>query len=1123
MSVAVEPASTTEGIHPLPDRLGSIIYNLKEIVFQTDAEGRWSFLNRAWEEITGFSVAESLGVLFWEFVHPDDRQRNQELFQPLIERRKEYCRHEVRYLTKDGGFRWIEVHARLTLDAAGQIIGTSGTLSDIHERRRTNDELRDARQRLEVLLASNPAVVFSCRPGTSGVPWETTFISDNVSTIFGFRPEAYIEDPSFWLTTIHPDDRAEVLRSLWDLESRGESSVRCRTRCGDGSYRWIRRDTRVVTDRAGQPTATFGCMVDETHTRSIEDSLRTHAAILEAVGFAAHRFLSAGSWRDEINRVLEHLGLAAHTSRVYVFENFAGPGGQLLTSQRYEWSAPGVAPQLGNPDLECVSYRDLELGRWVETLGRGQALHGMVREFPPAERAVLEPQGILSLLAVPIFAGREWWGFIGFDDCQMEHEWSSAEIDALQAAARILGAAIRREETESALRYSEALLRTMTDASPIGSYVVDNRTDEILYLNDRFCEIWGIEHLSSKLRRGELRNHDLIPFCVGRIEDVRAFAASCEPLQHEQNRCVVTDYLGFRDGRTIRRFSTQIRDAADQYFGRLYLFEDVTEQKRAEAALLSSHSELEARVQERTAALEKLNWRLQKEVMERRSAQQALADREAHFRTLIEKTSDIIFVVDSDVTIKYASPAVERVLGYEPGELLGRCGKDFVHADDLPRALADFEGEVLNPGGARRPVEFLARHKDGAYRVIEATINNQLDNPTVRGVVVTLRDVSDRRRLEEQFRQAQKMEAVGRLAGGVAHDFNNLLTVICGYSELLTKLIPQADPLQRKVAQIRRAGDRATGLVQQLLAFSRKQIVQPVVLDVNEAVIDLHKMLRRLIGEDIELSIVPAPESVYVQIDRTQFDQIIMNLTVNARDAMPNGGALSITVRVKAVLDAGGCQACVSASGELVVIEVRDTGTGMSEETSAHIFEPFFTTKEVGKGTGLGLSMVYGAIRQIGGFVCFDTELGKGTTFRICLPRVETPRTLVSDISAPDAAGGRERVLLVEDEELVRTMLADTLHDAGYHVLEAHHGEEALELLERHSAHVHLLVTDVVMPRMSGQELAARIAAVRPHTKVMFISGYPRQELTAGCLFLKKPFTPDELLRQVRLVLDANT
>jgi PAS domain S-box-containing protein len=1097
------------------EQFWSVIDNLNEVVFQTDAQGRWTFLNRAWEEITGFSVAESLGRPFLEFVYPEDRNGNIETFRPLIEARNQAGRHDMRYMVKSGGFRWMEVHARLTTGEAGEILGTAGTLSDVTERRQASDDARRYRQKLEFVLASNPAVIFIGQPGANGTAWETTFISDNVRTILGFEPEQFTSNGEFWLSTIHPDDMPEVQRSFADMAREEGATARWRGLCGDGTYRWLRCDTRVIS-RPDGARQTIGCLVDETKTRLTEESLKDHAAVLDAVGFAAQRFLDAASWRREIHAVLNRLGAAARSATVAVYQNEQGEQGDLFFSRRAIWYATEEAARGTGETPGRRSYRESGCERWMDVLGGGGIIHGPVRNLAAPERAFLEQRQFGSVLIAPIFSGRNWWGFIGFADDSAEREWLPAQIDALKAAAGILGAAIRREQTESELRYSGALLRATTEASPLGFCVVDHQSERVLYFNNRFCEIWGLEALAHSLASGTCTSRELTQHCLGSIEDGSVFTEFRQ--NPRETESALTDCIHLRDGRTIRRFSRQIRDGEDNCFGHFYMFEDVTEQQRAEEMLRRSHSELECMVVARTAELEKLNDQLRAEIADRKAAEYAVAQREAQFRTLIENSSDIIFVANPAGTIDYVSPTVERALGYAPDELIGRPGTEFIDPRDVVRVLAQFQAGLKVPGN-HPPLEFQARHKDGSLHQVEAVANNQLENAAVGGIVITLRDITERRRLEDQFRHAQKMEAVGRLAGGIAHDFNNLLTVICGYGELLGRKIPDTDPLSRKVAQIRRAADRATGLIQQLLAFSRKQVLQPMVLDINEALRDLEQMLRRLIGEDIDLSIATAPEPVLALIDKTSFDQIVMNLSVNARDAMPAGGTLSISTGLRGQRDTCQCATCRIDPGDFAVLVVRDNGIGMSDEVVAHIFEPFFTTKELGKGTGLGLPMVFGAVQQTGGHICVDSVVGRGSTFQICLPRVENAAVESTPFNAPQIRRGDETILLVEDETMVRTMMLDALEEAGYNVLQARDGEQALELAARREGAIDLLLTDVVMPKMSGRSVAESLSASRPDTRVLYVSGYARQELTPDCRFLQKPFSPDELIREVQAVL----
>jgi two-component system cell cycle sensor histidine kinase/response regulator CckA len=379
----------------------------------------------------------------------------------------------------------------------------------------------------------------------------------------------------------------------------------------------------------------------------------------------------------------------------------------------------------------------------------------------------------------------------------------------------------------------------------------------------------------------------------------------------------------------------------------------------------------------------------------------------------------------------------------------------------------------------------------------------------------------------DQLRQSQKMEAIGQLAGGVAHDFNNLLTAISGYSELGLRRLTDNDPLRRNLEEIKKASTRATSLTRQLLSFSRTEMLQAKVIDLNAIVGDMDTMLRRLIGEDIDLITLLEPSSCQVKADPGQIDQVIMNLAVNARDAMPRGGKLTIeTGRVH--LDETYALAHLAVeSGTYVMLAVSDTGAGMDEETKKHLFEPFFTTKELGKGTGLGLSTVYGIVNQSGGTIWVYSELGQGTTFKVYLPVVSEPVETEIKTTAPESLQGRETVLLVEDEEMVRKLSREILEMNGYRVLSAANGEEACHVCDSYIGEIHLMITDVVMPQMSGRELAEHVVKQRPEILVLYMSGYTDDAIVRhGVLddsmpFLQKPFTPDSFARKVRELLET--
>jgi two-component system cell cycle sensor histidine kinase/response regulator CckA len=510
----------------------------------------------------------------------------------------------------------------------------------------------------------------------------------------------------------------------------------------------------------------------------------------------------------------------------------------------------------------------------------------------------------------------------------------------------------------------------------------------------------------------------------------------------------------------------------------------------------------------------------------RRLAERALGESEQRYRRIIETTNEGLWLVDTASRVTFANARFAAMLGYETGEMTGRLVIDFVH--DESRAVFSRNLEHRQPGVAGQ-VEVRLRRKDGA------DLWGLLDSAPIldssggyEGALGMVMDVTLRKRLEEQLRHAQKMEAVGSLAGGVAHDFNNLLSVILSYTDVVLDALKLGDPIRAELEEVRRAGLRAGELTRQLLAFSRQQVLQPRVLDLNQIVTGMEKMLRRILGEDIALSLLTSQSLGKVHADPGQVEQIIMNLIVNARDAMSEGGGNVTIETADAELDAAYASAHHDVNpGPYVMVAVTDTGLGMDVATQARIFEPFFTTKERGKGTGLGLSMVFGIVKQSGGHIWVYSEPGKGTTFKIYLPRTDAAaEPHYSSIPAPTTLRGTETILLVEDEEQVRVMMRSILRRLGYNVLEAQNGGEGFLICEKYSAKIHLLLTDVVMPRMSGRELAERLAPMRPEMKVLYVSGYTENAvvhhgvLDSGVAFLQKPITPDALARKVREVLD---
>jgi PAS domain S-box-containing protein len=508
--------------------------------------------------------------------------------------------------------------------------------------------------------------------------------------------------------------------------------------------------------------------------------------------------------------------------------------------------------------------------------------------------------------------------------------------------------------------------------------------------------------------------------------------------------------------------------------------------------------------------------------IERKRAEERARESEARLRVLIEQLPAVLWTVDKNLRFTSAVGSGLARLGLKPNQIVGMSLSDYFETRD--QGFTPIAAHLRAVAG--EPVTFPIEWKKGSYACHVEPLRDA--GGGVQGAICMALDVTDRKQLEEQFRQAQKMEAVGRLAGGIAHDFNNLLMVIQGYADLLADRLPPGESLHRNAEQIQTAAQRAAALTQQLLAFSRKQILAPKVLNVHSVVADMEKMLQRLIGEDIELETSTKPDLWLVKADRSQIEQVVMNLAVNARDAMPTGGRLMIeTSNVEFDVSVSHSPAVV-APGKYVMLAVTDTGCGMDAKTQAHIFEPFFTTKEKGKGTGLGLATVYGVVKQSGGYVWVYSEPDHGTTFKVYLPRIdEDAASAGRDRNAETKilARGSEVVLLVEDELGVRELAREYLEMSGYTVLAASDGHTAIELAATHAGPIHLLMTDMVMPGIGGRELAERVHAMRPDIKILYMSGYTDQAIVhsgtlgADAPLLQKPFTLATLTTKLREIL----
>jgi two-component system cell cycle sensor histidine kinase/response regulator CckA len=638
-----------------------------------------------------------------------------------------------------------------------------------------------------------------------------------------------------------------------------------------------------------------------------------------------------------------------------------------------------------------------------------------------------------------------------------------------------------RKRNEIALRESEERFRTIFEQAGVGIAVVaaDGRW---LRVNQRLCEMVGYsaEELQV-LRYQDLTHPDDLDTSLRRRRTMlegEARAYSFEKRYIHKNGSIVW----------INLTTSVMRSAPADPSVSISVIEDISQGKAAEAALRES---------------------------------------EERFRATFEQAAVGITIVAGDGRFLSVNQRLSDMVGYSPRELANLRFQDITHPDDLELNLALRRPMVANDAPAYA-MEKRYIHKDGSIVWVHVTASQARDVAGQTGYSIgIIQDITARKQLEEELRHAQRMEGVGQLAGGIAHDFNNLLTVIRARSELAAARLQDADPLRRDLQLIQKTADRAAALTRQLLAFSRKQVLQPKVVALDELITGATDLLKRLIGEHIDLTFEPGADVGRVRVDPGQLEQVIVNLAVNARDVMPEGGLLTLeTANVE--LDAAYAARHVDVvAGSYVMLAVSDTGMGMSHEIQARIFEPFFTTKGPGKGTGLGLSTVYGIVKQSGGHIRVDSEPGAGTTFKVYLPRTDAVPEASAARTSDALPHGTETVLLVEDEAEVRGVTKEVLEGFGYTVLEAAQASDAMLIARRHVGMIDLLLTDVVMPRMSGRALAEAVAAERPETKILFMSGYTddaiilHRVMEPGMHFLEKPFSPAAVARKVREVLDA--
>ncbi|MEZ5098444.1 MAG: GAF domain-containing protein [Thermoleophilia bacterium] len=852
-------------------------------------------------------------------------------------------------------------------------------------------------------------------------------------------------------------------------------------------------------------------------------------ALLRAVGAAAEHLMT-GTLEASADHVLRLLGEASGVSRAYLFQIVPGSDPERW-AQRFEWTAPGIEPTLGSSAWDAASIDELGFSRWTEAFRRGEVVHGPSESFPAAVRDRLLADGTLSVIDAPILVDGELWGDVGFDDCGAARTWAPAEVEALRTLGNLLAGSIARERAVDALRGSEAKSRLLLENLP--DYVVT------MDRAGRYREVRGLARTESfapnEVSPGasiyDVMDRELADERVGWVREALDQGAAIERESH----IVVEGEPRIRD---VRLVPTGPDEA-------LIVIRDVTERRAAEAALERRDAILQAVAAATARRLERPLEECGDEVVEL-LGRSAGVSRAYVFEYRTDPSGARLLHMRHEWTAEGVPATRDRpeyggaeagVLGfarwieaYERGEYVQGLVRELPEEERRPleeegtRAVVGVP--ILVDGELWGDIGFDQCDRERVWSLAE--IDALRTAASILASSIRRAGTEDAlRRSEEQLRQSQKMDAIGRLAGGVAHDFNNLLTVITGYGELALSQRENPTVLAERLDEILKAAARAASLTNQLLVFGRQQVLQPKALDVNAIVGEAERMLRRVIGEDIEFSIDLEPDVPTIEADPGQLHQVLLNLVVNARDAMPRGGRLRIST---ATVDVGEEEGIVLPGAGLaaVRISVSDTGTGMDEEVRARVFEPFFTTKAAGKGTGLGLSTVHGIVTQSGGAIVVDSAPGAGSTFRVYLPVAVAPsragRPSGSGPSSPWAAARRS--CSPRTRSRCACSCARCSSGAATACSPPRGPTEAIELARAQGPSIDLLITDVVMPRMSGRELAERLVTDRPELPVLFISGYTDDAVLRHGIreneaeLLQKPFTSAALTRRVRELLD---
>lgn len=1055
-------------------RFRLIADTIPNFVWTASADGSIEYANRFFRDYTGKPYGPG-DLNDATAVHPDDLPGVVAAWREAVQTGQP-LELTSRARRRDGVYRWQLIRAVPVRDAEGGVMKWYATATDIHDIKDLQEHLRASEERWHFALEGAGDGVWDWHTETG------VYYSQQWKAMLGYAENEIGNSAEEWEKRVHPDDRADVRAALRPLEMGESDTYSCEFRLQrkDSSYLWVLARGKVIDRRNGQVLRVIGTMTDVSARKAYEAEIsrlsRLYAA-LSQINQSIVRARSQDELFEEVTQVLVKFG-----------------GFSMAWIGWWDHANHAVVPLAQSGDTSGY-LRNIQIFTDDRPEGRGlrERRTYLCNDFAsdPATlpwRKAAATSKYRSAASFLIWMGGEVWGTLAVYSNEPgffgEREQALLEEAALDVSFALDNFERERQRllVEASLRESDERLKLALDAAGLGTFDWDLLSGKI---------VWDGHH-----------NH-LFGFRPGEFDG--SYAAFAERI-HPEDLANLNDAVArARDTRTA--FAYEFRVVWPD--GSLHW--------------VAGHGEFSYDAGGRPLRMRGAVM----DISERKVADVRVRDSEARYRRIVNTAAEGIAVFDTERITTFVNTRMADLLGFTPTEMIGQPVTAFLFDEDAVR-YEDLESILLR--GESVQAELRLRHRDGREVFTLVSGTPVLDDAgRMHGSFAMFTDLTTRKhaeeqqsRLAEQFQQAQKLESIGRLAGGVAHDFNNLLTIIGGYAELVMEDLSPNDPILPSLEKIQEASGRATSLIRQLLAFSRKQVLQPEVVNLNDIIDGMGEMLPRLLGEDVELVIHRDPSLRAIMADRHQVEQVIMNLAVNSRDAMPHGG--TILISTENMVHSGACPLCSTTlqPGARVKLTVRDVGTGMDAKTRRHLFEPFFTTKPPGKGTGLGLATVHGIVMQSGGHIDVESEPGAGTTFHISLPALETKAPRPAAAHSPVALG-TETILLVEDQPEVRRFTATALSRYGYRVIEAAGGDEALARLA--GQRIDLLVTDVIMPKMNGPELAARVRTVEPLVKILFISGHAESSSwgdnqTYGGEFLHKPFTPQALAAKVREVLN---